>query len=475
MKKSVKVALAFVGLLVGAGFASGQEAIQYFLAYGYWGIVGAIVAGIIIVLVGSTLFQLGSYYLANDHSAVFRRVSKPVVSTFLDISTMFTLFAIGFVMVAGAGSNMAQQFGTPTWVGSVVMTLMLLGSGFLNVDKLTNVISAITPLLILSVVGALMVTIVNMPDHIGALNDLAMTNTPASGVFNNWLISALNYSALCIIMAVSMILVIAGSQLNPREAGTGGLVGGMLFSVMLVILVFVIFANMDGVIGADFPLLMVFHNMHPLVGLAVSVVIYLMIYNTAVGMFYAMARRLTASRPELFRPVYFTVVLIGFALSFIGFASLVSWVYPVIGYLGMALIAVMLGSWLKDRGRIREETRRRERLAELAETALEPSEDDLSARERREVESLVTESNVDETELWQSVQEEVAAELDADPVSEFSLDDAPALNPEHENYEGAPDSPEDKPIDWEAYAEMYETGSFPAVKPEAGSSSTSGQ
>ncbi|WP_291313826.1 hypothetical protein [Corynebacterium sp. UBA2622] len=466
MRKSLTVALAFVGLLVGAGFASGQETIQYFLAYGYWGIVGAIIAGIIIVIVGASLFQLGSYYLADDHSAVFRRVSSPIVSTFMDVATMLTLFSIGFVMIAGAGSNLEQQFGFPTWVGAVIMTVLLLLSGLLDVDKLTNVISIITPFLILSVLGALVVTILHMPDNIGGLNELAMQNTPAGGVFNNWLLSALNYASLCIIMAVSMILVIAGSQLNPREAGVGGLVGGMLFATLLVTLVFIIFMNMEGVYGADFPLLKVFDNMHPAVGIVVAIVIYLMVYNTAVGMFYAMARRLTHSNPERFRPVYFTVVLVGFALSFIGFASLIGWVYPVLGYLGMALIVVMVGSWFQGRVRIRGETRRRERLAELAEAALDPAEE-LTPELRDEVEELVVESHVDETHLWQSVQEEVAADLDADPESEFSLEETPALDPEADEYEGAPEPPsEEAPINWKAYEEMYETGSFPAVKPE---------
>lgn len=463
MRKSVTVALAFVGLLVGAGFASGQETIQYFLAYGYWGIVGAIIAGITIVIVGATLFQLGSYYLADDHSAVFHRVSNPIVSTFMDVSTMLTLFSIGFVMIAGAGSNLEQQFGFPTWVGAVIMTVLLLLSGLLDVDKLTRVISTITPFLILAVLAALFVTILNMPEHIGGLNELAMQNTPASGVFNNWLLSALNYASLCIIMAVSMILVIAGSQLNPREAGIGGLIGGMLFAVLLAILVFIIFLNMESAFGADFPLLMVFNSMHPAVGVVVSVVIYMMVYNTAVGMFYAMSRRLTHNRPSRFRAVYFTVVLIGFGLSFIGFASLIGWVYPVLGYLGMCLIVVMLGSWLKRRAGIFEETRRRERLAALATTALDPAEEDLTASQRREVETLVDESHVDDTHLWQSVQEEVAADLDADPESEFSLEDNPALNPDDDAYDGAPDA-DDAPINWKAYGEMYETGSFPAVK-----------
>lgn len=465
MGKTLKVALALVGLLVGAGFASGQETIQYFLAFGYWGIVGAVVAGLIIIFVGSAIFQLGSYYLADDHSAVFNNVSRPLVSKYMDVATMFTLFSIGFVMIAGAGSNLEQQFGFPTWVGAAIMTVVLMLSGFLDVDRITDVISFLTPLLIVCVIGAFIVTIVNMPENIAGLNDLAMQNVNASGTFDNWFITAVNYATLVIIMGVSMMLVIAGSQLNPREAGMGGLLGGIIFSVMLLILVFVLFFNMENIAGADLPLLMVFDNMHPAVGTAVSIVIYMMIYNTAIGMFYAMARRLTHKHPQRFRPVFFTVVAIGFGLSFIGFADLVGWVYPLLGYLGLILTVVMGVAWIRDRSKIQDEAQRRERLAELAETALDPESDDLTSAERREVETLAADSNLADQDLWQSVQEEVAADLHADDSSQFNLDDVPALNPESEEYDGAPDSPGEK-IDWQAYGEMYETGSFPAVGPK---------
>lgn len=465
MGKTLKVALALVGLLVGAGFASGQETIQYFLAFGYWGIVGAVVAGLIIIFVGSAIFQLGSYYLADDHSAVFNNVSRPLVSKYMDIATMFTLFSIGFVMIAGAGSNLEQQFGFPTWVGAAIMTVVLFLSGFLDVDRLTDVISFLTPLLIVCVIGAFIVTIVNMPDNIAGLNELAMQNVNASGTFDNWFITAVNYATLVIIMGVSMMLVIAGSQLNPREAGMGGLLGGILFSVMLLILVFVLFFNMENIFGTDLPLLMVFDNMHPAVGTAVSIVIYMMIYNTAVGMFYAMARRLTHKHPDRFRLVFFTVVAIGFGLSFIGFADLVGWVYPLLGYLGLILTVVMGIAWFRDRSKIKDETQRRERLAELAESALDPESDDLTSAERREVETLAADSNLAGQDLWQSVQEEVAADLHADDSSQFNLDDVPALNPESKEYDGAPEARGEK-IDWQAYGEMYETGSFPAVAPK---------
>lgn len=36
MKKSFQIGSAFVGLIIGAGFASGQEVMQYFTSFGIW-------------------------------------------------------------------------------------------------------------------------------------------------------------------------------------------------------------------------------------------------------------------------------------------------------------------------------------------------------------------------------------------------------------------------------------------------------
>ena len=188
-------------------------------------------------------------------------------------------------------------------------------------------------------------------------------------------------------------------------------------------------------------------------------------YNTAVGLFYALGRRLSHDKPDKFRPYYFIVVAIGFALSFIGFADLVGWVYPLLGYLGLILGIVMAVAWFRDRKKIQDETGRRERLAELAETQLHPESDNLSADERNEVDNLTKDSNIEDQNLWHSVQEEVAADLDADDSNEFSLKDVPALDPDSDSYYGAPESKGDS-IDWKSYEEMYKTGEFPAIKPE---------
>lgn len=76
-KKTTQVALAFIGLMVGAGFATGQEVIQYFISFGVWGLAGALLAGILMVAAGAVIINIGSYFMADEHLAVFRSVSAP--------------------------------------------------------------------------------------------------------------------------------------------------------------------------------------------------------------------------------------------------------------------------------------------------------------------------------------------------------------------------------------------------------------
>ncbi|MBN6205889.1 hypothetical protein JYK21_05440 [Ralstonia pickettii] len=54
MKKSFQIGSAFVGLIAGAGFASGQEVMQYFTSFGIWGTVGGILATLLFIFLGYT-------------------------------------------------------------------------------------------------------------------------------------------------------------------------------------------------------------------------------------------------------------------------------------------------------------------------------------------------------------------------------------------------------------------------------------
>ena len=51
-KQYLSVAFAYVGVVIGAGLASGQDLLQYFLSFGAKGLIGIAVLGVLNVVFG---------------------------------------------------------------------------------------------------------------------------------------------------------------------------------------------------------------------------------------------------------------------------------------------------------------------------------------------------------------------------------------------------------------------------------------
>src|SRR5690625_2552953 len=125
MFRILKIGSAFIGVIVGAGFASGQEIIQYFTSFGYIGTIAAIVATGLFAYLGMTLTKLGSRLKADSHKVAIYEISGRYLGFIVDAIIVFTLFGVGVVMIAGAGSTLNQQFGLPVFVGSIIMTVIV--------------------------------------------------------------------------------------------------------------------------------------------------------------------------------------------------------------------------------------------------------------------------------------------------------------------------------------------------------------
>ena len=399
----------------------GQEAVQYFVAFGNKGLWGVVLAAALMIITGVSILQLGSYFQADEHTAVYDRITGPIVSRILDWGTLATLFSIGFVMFAGGGSTISQQFeGVPIWVGGAVMLVLVLLVGLLDVDKVSSVIGAITPFIIFFVVLATGYTIIVTDVDWSWANDYAINNVESP--LNNWWLAALNYTGLNVMCAVSMSIVIGGNILDNRAVGIGGLIGGFFYLLLLALLVVSLYMVAPDVHEQDLPVLSLINNVNPILGYFMTFIIYGMVFNTAIGMFYAMGKRLTRKKPKLFYPVYAGACVVGFILSFIGFKQLVSSVYPILGWIGLLMIAVMVITWITQRDKITSESDRRVRARTLVKRRLDPREH-FTKKNERELRKLAAASNMETEEFVSTVADEIHEELEADDEIEYDRED----------------------------------------------------
>ena len=76
-----------------------------------WGWLQQLFQQHLFAYLGMILTRLGSRLRTTSHKEVIYQISGRVLGTIIDYIIIFTLFGVGVVMVAGAGSNLQQQFG----------------------------------------------------------------------------------------------------------------------------------------------------------------------------------------------------------------------------------------------------------------------------------------------------------------------------------------------------------------------------
>lgn len=362
LKKIINIALAYVGVVIGAGLSSGQDLMQYFVSFGIWGIIGTLLLGVISVIFSKIIIVLGSYFRSNDHFEVLSQIAGPTTNKILDISLIISCFVVGFVMIAGAGSNLNEQFGLPSWLGALICAGLVIFVSFLDFEKITGVIGIFTPIIFIMIMIIAVYTFVGQSFDIEELE--AISKTISSPMPNIWF-SVVNYFSLCVMTGVSMSFVLGGSILRIGVAEKGGALGGLVVGIIITVTTCILYANVKLASTVDIPMLAIAKKIHPAFSLAYALVIFGLIFNTAFSLFYSLAKRLSSDKPKRFYPIIIGTVVIGYILSFMGFKELVSVMYPILGYIGFIMLTILGIAWIKEKSNIKGEKSLRRKMIRI--------------------------------------------------------------------------------------------------------------
>lgn len=343
-KEVSKIAGAFVGVIVGAGFASGQEILQFFASFGSIGLVGCVVAGVVFVLLSMAFSTMGQRLKAGSHKEVVTAMLGKYAGAVFDLLITFFLFAITVVMLAGAGSLLHQWLGVPEVWGSVIATVATVLIVCLDVRSVITFIGAVTPfLMFMTVVVAGYVLLTPHPD-IATLQEATASQPKGAG---HWFIAALLYVSYNTVAGMPFLVIMGGQASSRRVALWGGIIGGLLLGMLMLLIASSMFLRIDTISGLPMPMLSIATQISPWLGHLMSLVIFGMILNTAVGMLYAFMARITTPNTTRFRVGTAIAGVVALAGSFVGFIQLVGLVYPIYGYIGFVLMALGLVGWIR--------------------------------------------------------------------------------------------------------------------------------
>lgn len=397
------IAMAFVGVVVGAGLSSGQDILQYFLSFGLWGFAGILAMGALMAFFGKIVLSFGSYYRAQNHQHVLSKISTPLLSKAIDGVLIVTGFVIGFVMLAGAGSNLQQEFGLPSWLGALICTLLVIGAAFLNSEKITALLGIFTPIVIVLLAVITGWSLFNGFFDLAALD--ASAKTIAAPVDNLWL-STLNYFSMCLTSGLSMAIVLGGSSMKISTAEKGGRIGGFVVGLIMMLAFISLFLNINTVKDSSIPMLKIADQISPVSALVYTLTIFALIFNTAFSLFYSLAKRFGRGDEKKTRIMMVILCLAGYGCSFGGFSEMIGLLYPLVGWMGLVILGVLLVGWMKEKKNIQSEKKTRRSLLHLA-GKWKDNQKSFSQKERQAFDRLCRQSSVNSRRIRQDVLEEV--------------------------------------------------------------------
>ncbi|MDN5030147.1 hypothetical protein PCY14_02855 [Streptococcus sp. SV2] len=373
-------------------------------------LIGVIVLGVLHVGFGRLMIALGSYYQSDDHSVVLAEISHPVIYRILDIALIITCFIFGFVMTAGAGANLNQQFGMPFWVGAFLCTALTIVVSFLDFKKIIGVIGVFTPMILVMIAVIFMTNVLGRHWDFEEMNRISQTiQSPFSSV---WM-SVVNYFAVCVMSAIAMAFVMGGSIFKINEAEKSGAWGGFMVGVIFFITTLILFANSDKVVKSDVPMLAIAKEVNPVFATLYAFVIFGLIFNTVFSLYYALGKRFAAGSEKRFKFFVTAFSLSGFLVSFMGFRQLVAVMYPIIGYMGLLMLVVLVVASYRKKAKIRKEKEIRNHLLAIVEKAYDPDQD-LTPQDKEKAEQLRDASIIDNQTLREDSHAHVRQELGID-------------------------------------------------------------
>lgn len=343
---------AFVSYILGAGTATGQEILQFFVSFGYLGIGAIIVAAILHMWFGAYAMDVGLRLQAEDSEGVFNYFCGKYLGTFFYWFAQLFMLIVFVVMIAGAGATVSEHFGLGEVVGRALMAILVLVTALLRLETMVKILGIAGPIIVLFavIVGA------GNIDSTGLLQaGNLLENLGLSTATSYWWQSGFVYSSFVLLIAVPFLANLGKEEVNRKHVIYGGVVGGFIMLLGVFMIYIGILSNVEEAGTKDIPTLFLANQISPVLSLVFSLILLIAIYTTAVGMLWTVSKQFAKGNENIYRILVVVITIIGFFGGLFPFATIIDVVYPIVGYIGLVLIVCMLYRQFINPGKLKKE------------------------------------------------------------------------------------------------------------------------
>ena len=337
----IEITSLYIGVIMGAGFASGRECWQFFGVFGQKGYYGAIASTICFVLIACML----TFIARHKNTADLGKLISPFDSKYIEGVIGWVLAIIYYSMIiamtAAGGSLLNQQFGISKVFGGIIIAVLCIVTVLGDFERVSKVFSLLVPVLFIVGIITILLTI-----HADFGQSGAAEGYQPGRMSPNWLVSAVVFMAYNTTGMITMAGNSAVNARNSKNAYAGAIAGTICLSALTILLLKALLTDMAFSSALDLPMLGFSGRISPVLNVIYAVVLYGAVYSTGASTYYGFSTKLPEGKIK--KIVIITGAAAGFLLGLTGFKKLVEFLYPAQGYIGILFIILIIINFLKE-------------------------------------------------------------------------------------------------------------------------------
>lgn len=330
MRDEFKIAAVFIGTIIGAGLASGQEILQFFSRFGYKSFVGILFCFFLYIVLSLIFINLAYIKHFRSYNDLVCYCLGDRLGFIADWMITIFIFFSNTIMISGGGAMLNEYLGIDKAYGIIIMASI----AFLVALFSTNGVIAIN-----SFIVPLSTSIVLI---LGAFVFVENRFNLSIPYFNNRIIygSAILYSCFNFMTAVGVLYPMASEVKNKQSFLKGCVLGSIVLTLLGIIINYNILVYYPASFNSEVPNLYIAKNYGPLLPLYLTIIIWLEMFTTEVGCLYSLSRRIQLFLNKSYFICLILILIVSIPFSFIGFSNLIKLFYPPFGFISLIILLV---------------------------------------------------------------------------------------------------------------------------------------
>ncbi|MEG0856458.1 MAG: transporter [Terrisporobacter sp.] len=344
LNKIFQVAVVFIGTIVGAGLASGQEITEFFTAYGPLSFIGILICGLFYIAMGTIVSKISILYRLDSYSDVIKVISPNFLGKITGFITTLYLISSASIILAGSGALINQFFGIPKIIGSLIMIALAIFFLLRETEGLIEINSFIVPILLLTITTITIFYFLFCKDMV-SFDFIAQFEPRKTGLMQSTILYA-GYNILC---CLGVLVPLSNQTRKPKTMFYGIALGAIGLAILSFMINFMLLINQPYIFEYEIPLLFVAQRFGNIIQALLLIVIWLEMFSTEVSDVYSISKTLEQTFKIKFKKGIFIVLAVALPVSQIGFSKLITSLYPMFGLLSLIFIFQCIYFYFKHR------------------------------------------------------------------------------------------------------------------------------